>query len=201
MTNRRASKATASPATDHHTADNHNETAAWPQASRSASRHPYSMRERELGSLMDRSYPLHACPSNALKTSPSNCVIALNPCARAEMRGDAAMAQTPPGCAPPAGASRRRGADPRPRLETSRKPTAWPKGDLDPLLPFKVDPMNGREARESGLRLKASVAPWTRPIRKRTANAPDRPFADLPDKFWHKECAESGRSMKQAANS
>jgi hypothetical protein len=25
--------------------------------------------------------------------------------------------------------------------------------DLDPLLPFKIGPMNGREARESGLRL------------------------------------------------
>jgi len=29
---------------------------------------------------MDRSYSLQACPSNALKTSPSNCVIALNGC-------------------------------------------------------------------------------------------------------------------------
>jgi hypothetical protein len=26
---------------------------------------------------------------------------------------------------------------------------------LDPLLPFKIVPMNGRKARESGLRLKA----------------------------------------------
>jgi hypothetical protein len=30
--------------------------------------HHYSVRERELGSPMDRSYPLHACPANALKT-------------------------------------------------------------------------------------------------------------------------------------
>jgi hypothetical protein len=30
---------------------------------------------------------------------------------------------------------------------------------LDPLLPFKVGPMNGREARQSGLRLKAYIAP------------------------------------------
>ena len=30
---------------------------------------------------------------------------------------------------------------------------------IDPLLLFKVDPMNGREARESGLRLNASIAP------------------------------------------
>jgi hypothetical protein len=30
---------------------------------------------------------------------------------------------------------------------------------LDPLLPFKIGRMNGREARESGLWLKASVAP------------------------------------------
>jgi hypothetical protein len=30
---------------------------------------------------------------------------------------------------------------------------------IDPLLPFKIGLVNGREARESGLRLKASVAP------------------------------------------
>jgi hypothetical protein len=30
---------------------------------------------------------------------------------------------------------------------------------FDPELTFKIDPMNGREAEESGLRLKASVAP------------------------------------------
>jgi hypothetical protein len=30
---------------------------------------------------------------------------------------------------------------------------------IDPLLPFRIGPMNGREARESGLRPKASVAP------------------------------------------
>jgi hypothetical protein len=29
---------------------------------------------------------------------------------------------------------------------------------FDPLRPFKIIPMNGREARESGLRLKASIA-------------------------------------------
>ena len=33
---------------------------------------------------------------------------------------------------------------------------------LEPLLPFKIGPMNGREARESGLSLKAWVAP--RPV-------------------------------------
>jgi hypothetical protein len=31
--------------------------------------------------------------------------------------------------------------------------------EIDPFLPFKIGSMNGREARESGLRLKASVAP------------------------------------------
>ena len=30
---------------------------------------------------------------------------------------------------------------------------------VDPFLPFRIVPMNGCEARESGLRLKASVAP------------------------------------------
>ena len=33
------------------------------------------------------------------------------------------------------------------------------RSGLDPLLPFEVGPVNGRKARESGLRLKASVAP------------------------------------------
>jgi hypothetical protein len=32
---------------------------------------------------------------------------------------------------------------------------AWGTGPLDPLLPFKGGPTNGREAQESGLRLKA----------------------------------------------
>jgi hypothetical protein len=34
-----------------------------------------------------------------------------------------------------------------------------PTAILDPELPFKIRPMNGREARESDLRLKASGAP------------------------------------------
>jgi hypothetical protein len=44
----------------------------------SASRHPYSVRERELG-IPPGSVPspAHACPSIALHTSPSNCVIRL----------------------------------------------------------------------------------------------------------------------------
>jgi len=32
---------------------------------------------------------------------------------------------------------------------------------IDPELPFKIGPMDGREARESGLRLKAWIAPGT----------------------------------------
>jgi hypothetical protein len=35
------------------------------------------------------------------------------------------------------------------------------KTATDPLLPFKIGPVNGRKARESGLRLKAKVA-WSR---------------------------------------
>ena len=40
--------------------------------------------------------------------------------------------------------------------------TAWRTGQIDPLLPSKIGPANGMEAPESGLRLKASVAP--RPV-------------------------------------
>ena len=45
--------------------------------------------------------------------------------------------------------------DGRNPLNSGRSPAAWPTGHIDPLLPFKIGPMNGREARESGLRLKA----------------------------------------------
>jgi hypothetical protein len=41
-----------------------------------------------------------------------------------------------------------------------RLPFARQWSALDPLLPFKVDAMNGRKARESGLRLKESVVPF-----------------------------------------
>ena len=43
----------------------------------------------------------------------------------------------------------------RPRAAGWSAATSCP----DPELPFKIGPMNGREARESGLRLKAWVAP------------------------------------------
>jgi hypothetical protein len=36
--------------------------------------------------------------------------------------------------------------------------TACGTAQIDPKLPFKISPVNGREARKSGLRLKASVA-------------------------------------------
>ena len=45
------------------------------------------------------------------------------------------------------------------RAITGHPPTAWRTSEFDPLLPFKIGPANGREAPESGLRLKASVAP------------------------------------------
>jgi hypothetical protein len=35
-------------------------------------------------------------------------------------------------------------------------PAACRTGQIDPLLPFEIDPVNGREAPESGLRLKAA---------------------------------------------
>jgi hypothetical protein len=35
---------------------------------------------------------------------------------------------------------------------TSRSPTAWRTGKIDRLLPFKIGQIDGREARESGLR-------------------------------------------------
>ncbi len=40
---------------------------------------------------------------------------------------------------------------------SGRSATARPTGQIDPLPIFKIGPMNGREARESGLRLKPSV--------------------------------------------
>jgi hypothetical protein len=42
------------------------------------------------------------------------------------------------------------------------------------LLPYKIGPVNGREAQESGLRLKASIAPRT-PFREQSRNASVRP--------------------------
>jgi hypothetical protein len=48
---------------------------------------------------------------------------------------------------------------------------------FDPLQAFLVRSMNGREARESGLRLKGKVVPGPTP-RKRAANASVRPQAD-----------------------
>ena len=41
---------------------------------------------------------------------------------------------------------------------TGRSPTAQRTHQSDPLLSFEIGPMNGRKARESGLRPKASVA-------------------------------------------
>ena len=45
------------------------------------------------------------------------------------------------------------------RANSCRPPRASRTGSLDPLLPFKIGPVNGRKAQESGLRLQASVAP------------------------------------------
>ena len=45
------------------------------------------------------------------------------------------------------------------RANSCRSATAWPTGQIDPLLPFKIDPMNGREAPENGHRLNPSNAP------------------------------------------
>ena len=45
------------------------------------------------------------------------------------------------------------------RAITGHPPTAWRTSEFDPLLPFKIDVVNEREARESSLWLKAWVAP------------------------------------------
>ena len=42
---------------------------------------------------------------------------------------------------------------------TGHSLTARRMGHIDPLLPSKIDSMNGREASGSGLRLEATVAP------------------------------------------
>jgi hypothetical protein len=42
---------------------------------------------------------------------------------------------------------------------SGRSQTVRRTGQVDPELPYEIGPVNGREARESGLRLKASVAP------------------------------------------
>jgi hypothetical protein len=50
----------------------------------------------------------------------------------------------------------RRRRDGRPQCANSgHTRTVWRTGQINPLLPFKVGLMNGREARQSGLRLKA----------------------------------------------
>ena len=61
----------------------------------------------------------------------------------------------------------------RPRPWTSPKvviPAAWRAGQIDRLLPFRIVPMNGSEARESDLRLKASVARNNKPVRLGLSN-------------------------------
>jgi hypothetical protein len=40
------------------------------------------------------------------------------------------------------------------RAKSGRKGATLRTGQIDPLVPFKIRPINGREARESGLRLK-----------------------------------------------
>ena len=47
------------------------------------------------------------------------------------------------------------------RAASAKLPIASLPGrvEVDPLLPFKIGPMNGREGRGSGLWLKASIAP------------------------------------------
>src|SRR5208282_2732258 len=42
---------------------------------------------------------------------------------------------------------------------SGRSVAAWRTGIIYPEVPFEICPMNGRKARESGLRLKATVAP------------------------------------------
>jgi hypothetical protein len=54
---------------------------------------------------------------------------------------------------------------------------AWRTGQIDALPPFKIGPVTGREAGESGLRLKASIAPEADGPRNKRANTSVRPKA------------------------
>jgi hypothetical protein len=51
---------------------------------------------------------------------------------------------------------------------------------LDPLVPFKIGPVNGREARESGPWLKASVAQIPVVARRRGAQIAGDHFSGIP---------------------
>jgi hypothetical protein len=67
------------------------------------------------------------------------------------------------------------GSGRRQRAKSGHTRTAWPSGQIDPLLPSKLGPANGMEARESGLRLKA----W----RRTRAAIPQRRRGPL--EAWH----------------
>jgi hypothetical protein len=70
-------------------------------------------------------------------------------------------------------------------------------GEVDPELPFKAGLINGRKARESGLRLKASVAPRT-DIRS-TSRVSSEPFRTKDLQLFREERLEVGRVLLPAA--
>jgi hypothetical protein len=93
------------------------------------------------------------------------------------------------------------------RFETSLKrlkcansghsPTARRTAQFDPELPFKAGLINGQKARESGLRLKASVAPRT-DIRS-TSRVSSEPFRTKDSQLFREERLEVGRLLLPAA--
>ena len=71
------------------------------------------------------------------------------------------------------------------------------RGQVDPFLTFKIGPMNGRKARESGLRQKAHEVATLQPAargRKRKAACDTSPASDSRSQFSHnvREALETG---------
>ena len=73
----------------------------------------------------------------------------------------------------------------------------WRMAQVDPELPFKAGLINGRKARESGLRLKASVAPRT-DIRS-TSRVSSEPLRTKNSQLFREERLELGRVLFPAA--
>jgi len=112
----RPTKATAAPATDRTTTDNQNENGA--QAPTSQFRFPTSLQRAGTGignsGQVGTAGP-HACPSNALKTGPSNCVIVLSKGGMIILNGETISTPWEPR------AARETGGPPRPA------PNYWPR--------------------------------------------------------------------------
>jgi hypothetical protein len=94
----------------------------------------------------------------------------------------------------------------RPECANSgHSPTAWRMAQYDPLLTFKVGPLNGREAPESGLRrtrrLRQCVVLWRRQSAKPPRLQPPRDVAAfLRTEAVSLSVVVSGERLSQAAN-